>query len=572
MVYRTHKNTELNIKDVGLDVSLCGWVNKRRDHGGLIFIDLRDISGIIQLVFNPEIDGISHIKAHSLRDEWVIKVNGRVSRRPESAENPHLKTGEIEIIVSSLEILNESKTPPFEISEYSDVGEELRLKYRYLDLRRDFIQKNIILRSEVYQKIRDFLSKNGFFEIETPHLIRSTPEGARDFLVPSRLNPGSFYALPQSPQLFKQILMVAGFEKYFQIARCFRDEDLRADRQPEFTQLDIEVSFIEEEDIYNLIEGLIKDIFEDVLKKPIKTPFPRLKYDEAMLEYGIDKPDTRFALQIKDLSFLSSSDFKIFKEKEVIRGINVAGYNFSRKEIDELIEFVKGFGASGLCWFKVENSSLSSPIAKFFKEDELKRVGEVFQAKDSSFIFIVADKEKIVCDALSALRLKFGKPEKGFNFLWIIEPPLFEKDKDGNFKPSHHPFTLPYSADYPLFSSNKEKIRARAYDLVLNGCEVGGGSLRIHNVDVQRMVFKSMGIESAEREFLFLLDALSYGAPPHGGIALGLDRLLMLMVGAESIRDVIAFPKTQAGVCPLTNAPFEVSKEQLKELGIRLNL
>ncbi|MEW6006907.1 MAG: aspartate--tRNA ligase [bacterium] len=571
MIYRTHKNTELSLKDVGLDVTLCGWVNKRRDHGGLIFIDLRDISGIIQLVFNPEIDGTSHIKAHSLRDEWVIKVSGRVSRRPKGSENPHLKTGEIEVIVSGLEILNSSNTPPFEIAEYSEVKEELRLKYRYLDLRRDFMQKNIILRSEVYQRIRDFLSKNGFFEIETPHLIKSTPEGARDFLVPSRLSLGSFYALPQSPQLFKQILMVAGFEKYFQIARCFRDEDLRADRQPEFTQLDLEASFIDEEDIYNLIEGLMKDIFENVLKKPIKTPFPRLKYRDAMLEYGSDKPDTRFELKIKDLSFLSSSDFKIFKEKEAIRGINVAGYNLSRKEIDELIEFAKGFAASGLCWFKVEGDSLSSPIAKFFKEDELKRVGEVFQAKDSSFILIVADRERIVCDTLGALRLKFGKPEEGFNFLWIIEPPLFEKDKDGNLKPSHHPFTLPFEADFPLFSSNCEKIRARAYDLVLNGCEVGGGSLRIHKPDIQRMAFKSLGIkEEAEKEFSFLLEALSYGAPPHGGIALGLDRLLMLMANAGSIRDVIAFPKTQAGVCPLTEAPFEVSKEQLKELGIRI--
>ncbi|MEW6681175.1 MAG: aspartate--tRNA ligase, partial [bacterium] len=545
-----HKNTELILKDVDSSVSLCGWVNKRRDHGGLIFIDLRDISGIIQLVFNPEVDSVSHIKAHSLRDEWVIKVRGTIARRPKGSENPHLKTGEIEVIVEELIILNEAKTPPFEIASYSEVKEELLLKYRYLDLRRDFMQKNIILRHKVYQEIRGFLSKQGFIEIETPQLIRSTPEGARDFLVPSRLCQGSFYALPQSPQLFKQILMVAGFEKYFQIARCFRDEDLRADRQPEFTQLDLEASFIEEEDIYNVIEGLIKDIFTNVLKTHIKIPFPRLKYAEAMLKYGTDKPDIRFGMEIEDLGFLKSSDFKVFKEKEVIRGINVKECgSLSRKEIDDLIESVKGFGASGLCYFKVENNTLVSPIAKFFKENELKRIREIFKAEDNDLVLIIADKEKIVCNALSELRLHFGKPKEGFEFLWIIEPPLFEYDKEGNLTPSHHPFTLPYEADFPLFSSNREKIRARAYDLVLNGCEIGGGSLRIHKVEIQRMVFESLGIsESAEREFSFLLEALSYGAPPHGGIAIGLDRFLMLIANRPSIRDVIAFPKTQAGV------------------------
>ncbi len=572
MIYRTHKNTELSLKDSGLDVTLCGWVNKRRDHGGLIFIDLRDISGIIQIVFNPERDGISHIQAHSLRDEWVIKICGTIARRPKGSENPHLKTGEIEIIVSNLVILNESRTPPFEIAEYSEVKEELRLKYRYLDLRRDFMQKNIILRHKVCQRMRNFLSENGFIEIETPQLIRSTPEGARDFLVPSRLSPGSFYALPQSPQLFKQILMVAGFEKYFQIARCFRDEDLRAERQPEFTQLDIEASFIEEEDIYSLIEALMKDIFENVLELGIKTPFPRMKYNDAMLKYGTDKPDIRFGMEIKDLQFLSLSDFKVFKEKEAIRGINAKGLGMlSRKEIDDLIKFVKTFGASGLCWFKVEKDALSSQIAKFFKDDELKKIREVFQADVGDLILIVADKPKIACNSLSALRLHLGKPQEGFKFLWIIEPPLFEYDKDGNLIPSHHPFTLPHSADFPLFSSCKEKVRANAYDLVLNGCEIGGGGLRIHKPDIQRMVFESLGIkESAETEFSFLLSALSFGAPPHGGIAIGLDRFLMLMLNAPSIRDCIAFPKTQAGVCPLTDAPFEVKDEQLKELGIKI--
>lgn len=573
MGYRTHRNTELSLKDIDLEVSLCGWVNKRRDHGGLIFIDLRDISGIIQIVFNPERDAISHIKAHSLREEWVIQVKGIVARRPEGSENPHLKTGEIEVIALSLVILNEAETPPFEIGEYTEVSEELRLKYRYLDLRRDFVQKNIILRHRVYQKIRENLSKNGFIEIETPQLIRSTPEGARDFLVPSRLLTGSFYALPQSPQLFKQILMIGGFEKYFQIARCFRDEDLRKDRQPEFTQLDIEASFIEEEDIYSLIEELLKDVFENVLHYSLKTPFPKLKYEESILKYGTDKPDTRFDMEIVPLEFLKESGFKIFKEKKVIRGINAKGCGaFSRKEIDELIEFVKGFGAEGLSWFKVEGGSLVSNITKFFNEDELCKIKERFACEDSDLILICADKPKVVCDTLSSLRLKLGKPKQGvFNFLWITEPPLFEYDKDGNLTPSHHPFTLPHEADFPLFSSKPEKIRARAYDLVLNGCEIGGGSLRIYKKEIQRMVFNSLKIkEKAETEFSFLLSALSFGAPPHGGIAIGLDRFLMLVSNSSSIRDVIAFPKTQAGACPLTGAPYKVDGEALKELGIKI--
>ncbi|HAW50571.1 TPA: aspartate--tRNA ligase [bacterium] len=573
MAYRTHYCGNLGLDDVGSSVSLSGWVHSRRDHGGVIFIDLRDISGIVQVVFNPEIDSETHIKAHSLRSEWVIKIEGKVSRRPKGTENPNLKTGEIEVIVYSLSVLNESRSLPFEIVDYTSLPkEEIRLKHRYLDLRRENMQKNIILRHRVIQRMRQFLDKQGFFEIETPYLIRSTPEGARDFLVPSRLSPGSFYALPQSPQLFKQILMVSGFEKYFQIARCFRDEDLRADRQPEFTQLDIEQSFVDEEDIMSLIEDLIKDVFENVLNVSIKTPFPRITYDIAMLRYGCDKPDTRFGMEIEDLGFLSSSDFNVFKGKEAIRGINRKEMgDISRSEIDSLIEFAKSCGASGLCWFKVEENSLQSPIAKFFKDDELRKIKDVFLGEDSDLILIVADKLKVVCDTLSALRLHLGKPKEDFEFLWIVEAPLFEYDEDGTLKPSHHPFTSPRDVDLPFLSKEKVKVKAKTYDVILNGCEIGGGSIRIHKPDIQRMVFSALGIkELAEKEFGFLLDGLSFGAPPHGGIALGIDRLLMVMAGCDSIRDVIAFPKTQTGTCLMTESPTQIENMQLKELGIKI--
>ncbi|MBU2462062.1 aspartate--tRNA ligase [bacterium] len=576
MAFRTDGCGKLMVTDVDKRVILSGWVHKRRDHGGLIFIDLRDSSGIAQVVFNPEVRLESHTKAHSLRSEWVVKCEGVVRMRPKEAVNPHLPTGEIEVIAENLEILNPSLTPPFEIAEDTEPAEELRLKYRYLDLRRKACQERFILRHRVMQRARRFLDEKGFLEIETPQLIRSTPEGARDFLVPSRLLSGKFYALPQSPQLFKQILMVAGFEKYFQVARCFRDEDLRADRQPEFTQLDIEASFIDEEDIYSLMEELIRVLFLDVLGVTIPTPFIRIPYDDALLRFGTDKPDLRFGMEIQDLSFLSQTDVKIFQSSSTIRGLKCQGLPWSRKEADELTEFVKNKGAGGLAWFKVEGESLSSPLAKFLKENELKRLKDAFSAEDGDIILIVAGKKKTTEQALSELRLhlgeKLGLIKEGFSFCWITDPPLMEYiEEEKAYKPSHHPFTSPKDSDWQMMTISPEKAKARAYDIVLNGSEIGGGSIRVHRKELQEIVFDSLKIiGEAKKEFDFLLTAFSYGAPPHGGIALGLDRLIMMMAGASSIRDVIAFPKTQTGTCPLTSAPFSVSPAQLSELGIKV--
>jgi aspartyl-tRNA synthetase len=576
MAYKTHNNGELRLADVDKKIILSGWVNKRRDHGGLIFIDLRDGSGIVQVVFNPESSLESHAKAHSLRQEWVVKIEGIVRMRPKEAINPHIATGEIEVLAENLEILNPSLTPPFEIVEDKEPAEELRLKYRYLDLRRQVCKDRLILRHKVMQRTRRFLDEKGFLEIETPQLIRSTPEGARDFLVPSRLIRGKFYALPQSPQLFKQILMVAGFERYFQIARCFRDEDLRADRQPEFTQLDIEASFIDEEYIYSLMEEFIKVLFLDILGIDIPIPLIRISYDDSLLRFGTDKPDLRFGMEIRDLAFLSESDVKIFQTASTIRGIKASGLSGSRKEMDELTEFVKTKGAGGLAWFKVEGGSLSSPLAKFLKEPELKRIQDRFSAEDGDVILIVADKKKVVEQALSELRLSLGEKlgliKEGFSFCWIIDPPLMEySEEEKAYKPSHHPFTSPKETDWQIIFISPEKTKARAYDLVLNGSEIGGGSIRIHRRELQETIFNSLKIqEEAKKEFDFLLTAFSYGAPPHGGIALGLDRLIMMMAKASSIRDVIAFPKTQTGTCPLTSAPFSVSPAQLSELGIKV--
>lgn len=579
---RTHSCGELNKEKIGQEVILAGWVHSRRDHGGLIFIDLRDREGITQIVFNPQ-SPVFKI-AESLRNEYVIILKGKVETRPKGTENPKLPTGEIEVIVKEAEVLNEAKTPPFEILDETDVSEDLRLKYRFIDLRRPSIQKNLILRHKICLKIREFLNKKGFLEIETPILTKSTPEGARDYLVPSRVNPGNFFALPQSPQLFKQLLMVSGFDKYFQICRCFRDEDLRRDRQPEFTQIDLEMSFIDEEDIYKLTEELLKSLFKDVLAKDIKIPFPRLSYKEAIDRFGSDKPDLRFKLELVDISeIVKDCDFNVFKEAinkgGQVKGICIEkGANFSRKEIDELTSKVVSLGAKGLAWMKVVSGDIESPIKKFFKPEQIKNILKKMEAQPEDLCIFVADNSKITSDVLSALRsylaVKLNAVDKKeYNFIWVVNFPLLEyNDEEARWKAKHHPFTSPNPEDVEVFKNNPGSIYARAYDLVLNGEEIGGGSIRIHKSKVQEEMFKILKItpKEANEKFGFLLQALEYGAPPHGGIALGLDRLIMLMTEEDSIREVIAFPKTQKAVCLLTNAPSPVTDAQLKELHIKL--
>lgn len=591
-MYKDRPCAGIKESDIGKRFTLSGWVFRRRDHGGLIFIDLRDRSGIIQIVFSPQVSGKAHELAHELRSEYVITVKGEIRKRPPGTENPEIPTGTVELYAEELEILSESRTLPFQIDEAAEAGESLRLKYRYLDLRRPEIQKNLILRHRVTKAIRDFLDYEGFLEIETPMLTKSTPEGARDFLVPSRLNPGTFYALPQSPQLFKQILMIAGFERYFQIARCFRDEDLRADRQPEFTQVDIESSFVEIEDILSLIERLLKEVFKRALDIELETPFPRLTYKEAIERYGSDKPDTRFGLEIVDMADLArEGEFKVFLDAlkqggcvKAIRGKGMAG--LSRKEIDLLTEETKSFGAKGLAWIKIKNG-FDSPITKFFPEGILKQMAERLGAEEGDMMLFVADKEDIVHNVLGRLRLELGRRlnliKDGFNFLWIVDFPLLEWNPDERrFQAMHHPFTSPVDEDIEKLFSIKEEdlkrpdsalgsIKAKAYDIVLNGYELGGGSIRIHKPEIQAQMFRILGIpeEEARLKFGFLIEALKYGAPPHGGIALGLDRLLMLMAGANSIRDVIAFPKTQKGICLMSGAPSPVEPKQLKELHIK---
>ncbi|MFA6321327.1 MAG: aspartate--tRNA ligase [Candidatus Omnitrophota bacterium] len=583
---RTHTCGELNEKSVGKNVELCGWVGSRRDHGNIIFIDLRDGYGLTQIVFNPQTKEGVHEIAEELRAEFVVKVEGKVAMRPAGTENPKLKTGLIEVHAEKVIVLNRAATPPFEISENVSVTEETRLKYRYLDLRRATMQNNMRLRHKVCKVARDYFDSKNFVEVETPILTKSTPEGARDYLVPSRVNHGMFYALPQSPQLFKQILMVSSFDRYFQIAKCFRDEDLRADRQPEFTQFDIEMSFVTEEDIYELSEGLMKNILKESIGYELKTPFPRLKYSEAMERYGCDKPDTRFALELSEITDLvKNCQFKIFQE--VIKkggkiiAINAKGCGaYSRGQVDELIEFVKEYGAKGLANFKVEKDALVSQIDKFFSKEELALVKTKLSGEDGDMIFIVADKARIAYDAMSALRKFLGKKlnlidEKRFDFLWITDFPLFKyNDEEKRWESEHHPFTSVHPDDLNLLEGGKslEKVRSRSYDLVINGTEIGSGSIRIHERKMQELIFKTIGIsdEQASLRFGFLLDAFKFGAPPHGGVAFGLDRLMTFLVGCESIRDVIAFPKTQKAFCPMSNAPSDVDLKQLDELGIKI--
>ena len=583
---RSHRCTEVSNANIGEKVTVMGWVQKRRNLGSLIFIDLRDRSGILQLVFDePKVGSEGFAKAGTLRSEFVIAVEGTVQKRS-AAVNENLKTGDIEVIAESIRILSESQTPPFQIEENSQTKDEIRLKYRYLDLRRPDIQRNLMLRSKVAYLMRDFMAKEGFLEIETPILCKSTPEGARDYLVPSRIHPGSFYALPQSPQLFKQLLMASGYDRYFQIAKCFRDEDLRADRQPEFTQADMELSFVDIDDVLDVNERLLKYIFKEAIGVDVELPLKRMPWQEAMDRFGSDKPDTRFGMELKDVSdIVKDCGFGVFtsalEQGGSVRGINAEGQGaMPRKKIDKLVEFAKGYGAKGLAYLSVqEDGSYKSSFAKFMTEEELKNLVAAMDGKPGDLLLFAADKNKIVWNVLGALRLEIAKEldlldPNQYNFLWITEFPLLEwSDEENRYMAMHHPFTMPMEEDWDKIDTDPGAVRAKAYDIVLNGTELGGGSVRIHQSDIQEKMFEVLGFtkERAHEQFGFLLDAFSYGVPPHAGLAYGLDRLVMHMVHADSIRDVIAFPKVKDASDLMSNAPDIVDEKQLEELCIKVD-